>query len=166
MGKQMTMLGLDKTKEENVSKIFKLLKKRENVMVADTKTRLNSTEVRLLCEIVSASCDGRRLISTQLADLLGVTRSAISQIVNRLESAGIVCRVADEIDRKIAYIEVSEAVIGEYGKDIEECLTFVNDIVLEFGQEKFDKMYALCEEFFACAEVRMKERVDKKKNKK
>ena len=158
MDKNMTAFGVEKQKEENMGKIFKLLKKREGMLISDKDNRLNSTEVRMLCEIVSAGCEGRRLISTQLADILGITRSAVSQIVNRLEARGIVCRVADDVDRKIAYIEVSEAVIGEYGKDIADCMDFVNTLVAQFGQERFNQMYALCEEFFALAEKNVKEK--------
>lgn len=164
MEKKKVLFGLDSRKEANVAKIFNMLKKRELVMVSDKKTRLNSTEIRMLSEIVSARCEGKRLISTRLADLLGVTRSAVSQMVNRLEKEGIVHRVADDIDRKIAYIEISEAVLGIYGKDIEDCLNFVDELVQEFGQEKFDTMYELFEEFLAKAETRI--RANKTENKK
>ena len=84
--------------------VFSLLKKREEIIISDKKTRFSNTELRLLFEILTAKYEGKRLISTQLAKRLGVTRSAISQIVNRLEEEGVVRRVADDVDRKIAYI--------------------------------------------------------------
>ena len=65
-----------------------LLRKRDRIEVAVKKTYFNSTELRLISEVLGAKKEGKRLISTQLADLLGVTRSAISQIVNQLEKEG------------------------------------------------------------------------------
>ncbi|MFQ7077253.1 MAG: MarR family transcriptional regulator [Christensenellaceae bacterium] len=47
----------------------------------------------LLGEVILAGYDGKRIISTQLVARLGVTRSAVSQMVNKLEARGIVRRV-------------------------------------------------------------------------
>ena len=87
--------------EKYLNDIFTMMKNMDNLTVADQKTRFNSTEIRLLGEILASRYVGKRLISTQLAQLLGITRSAVSQIVNRLESDGIVKRVADDEIKEI-----------------------------------------------------------------
>ena len=94
--------------EKYLNDVFVIMKQMNNLSVSDRSTRFSNTEMRLLGEIMAYRYVGQRLISTQLADLLGLTRSAISQIVNRLEAQGIVKRVADDVDRKIAYIEITE----------------------------------------------------------
>ncbi len=132
-------------KEETyLAKIFSILKARSRIIFHDGKTHYNDTELRLISEIVSAMYEGRRLISTQLADLLGVTRSAISQIVNRLEEQGVVQRVADEVDRKIAYIQLADGVMDSYSKDLEACFAFLHEAVGRFGEERFFRM---CDDF-------------------
>ena len=75
-----------------------------------------------------------------------MTRSAISQIVNRLEEEGVLIRVADDTDKKIAYIELSEGIMDMYKEDLEIAAQFLGDIVEEFGEEKFDTLCTLFEE--------------------
>ena len=124
-----------------------MMKKRDGIILADKKTRFNDTELRLISEVLSAKQGGNRLISTQLATKLGVTRSAISQIVNRLEETGVLKRVPDAVDRKIAYIEVTEETMDSYRADMKTCGDFVGRVVERFGEEKFKQMKCLLEEF-------------------
>lgn len=145
----------DKDKEY-LGKIFSILKKQESLVVVDKKAPFNNTELRLLGEILAERALGNRLISTQLARRLGVTRSAVSQIVNRLEKNGVLKRVAAETDKKIAYIELSEGVVETYGKELKQALAFVGSLVEEFGEEKFNTMYALYDEFVTLASERAK----------
>ena len=133
--------------EKYLNAVFSMMKKRDGIMVADKKTRFNDTELRLISEVLSAKQGGNRLISTQLATKLGVTRSAISQIVNRLEETGVLKRVPDAVDRKIAYIEVTEETMDSYRADMKTCGDFVGRVVARFGDEKFKQMKGLLEEF-------------------
>ena len=133
--------------ERYLKMIYSILKKRDTLVVADEIGRFNDTEVRLLVEILAAKYDGKRLISTQLAKALGVTRSAVSQIVNRLEEEGVVKRVADDVDRKIAYIEIAEEIMALYEEDLKGYLEHVGVIIKKFGEEKFETLYSLVDEF-------------------
>ena len=90
----------------------------------------------------------KNLTQEQLATKLGVTRSAVSQIVNRLEARGIAKRVPDEVDRKIAYIELTEETLAAYQQDVQTYGAFIGKVVAEFGEEKFEHMCAQLEEFF------------------
>ena len=134
-------------KEKYIYRIFELIKRKESLAVTDQTTHFNNTELRLIAEILAAKYVGKRLISTQLAQLLGVTRSAISQIVNRLEKSGVIQRVADDVDRKIAYIEVTEEILSTYKKDLELCVEFANKVVAEFGEERIESMYFMFQDF-------------------
>ena len=128
-------------RREYLSKLFTMLRKRDDMIVIPNKTCLNKTEFRLISEIASAKALGERYISTQLAKRLGITRSAISQIVNNLAEKNIVKRVPDEVDQKIAYIELTDGILEEYKPDIDECLDFVESLVEEFGEDRFNNMY-------------------------
>lgn len=153
--KEKLNLGLDGKNEEYLAKIFAMLRQRDDMIIVDKKTRFNKTELRLISEIVSAKTTGERVISTQLAKRLGVTRSAISQIVNRLETQGVLKRVASPTDKKIAYVELSEGVYETYGKDISCCLRFIGALVEEFGEERFYQMVDLFDEFIDLAAQKM-----------
>lgn len=139
--------------EKYLHQLFCLLKKGENIAVVGKNSTFNDTELRLLGAILDAKFHGERLISTRLADILGVTRSAVSQIVNRLEMRGIVRRVDDEVDRKIAYIEVSDDVIERYEKEIKLCAAFTGKVVKKYGVEKFQTLCEMADDFFELLEV-------------
>ena len=149
--------------EKYLNGIFTMMKNMDNLTVADKSTRFNSTEMHMIGEIMASRYVGKRLISTQLAQLLGITRSAVSQIVNRLEAQGILMRVADEVDRKIAYIEITESALEMYGDDLKICVDFVGRVVEKFGVEKFNNMCAAFDEFCAMVEVEQADFVKKRK---
>ena len=139
--KEETFDVLHVENEQYLAKLFKIMKAQSRLVLTDKHMTFKSTELRMISEILSAQYDGKRLISTQLADRLGVTRSAISQIVTKMEQEGVVNRVPDAVDRKIAYIEISPHVLERYGKDISAYTEFLNLVIEEFGEEKFEQMY-------------------------
>ena len=149
--------------EKYLNDIFTMMKQMDNLTVADQKTRFNSTEMRMIGEIMASRYVGKRLISTQLAQLLGITRSAVSQIVNRLEAQNILKRVADDVDRKIAYVEITDDALETYGDDLKICVDFVGRVVEKFGVEKFNNMCAAFEEFCEMAEIEQADFVRKRK---
>ena len=149
--------------EKYLNDIFTMMKQMDNLTVADQKTRFNSTEMRMIGEIMASRYVGKRLISTQLAQLLGITRSAVSQIVNRLEAQNILKRVADDVDRKIAYVEITDEALETYGDDLKICVDFVGRVVEKFGVEKFNNMCAAFEEFCEMAEIEQADFVRKRK---
>lgn len=141
-----------------LEKVFHLLKSRDDVKVIDKDSRFNQTELRLLGEIVAAKYEGRRYISTQLANHLGITRSAVSQIVNKLEKEKVVKRVPDEVDKKIAYIEITDEFSGLFKEDLNKAIAFVEIIVEKMGEDRFMEMCGLFEEFLRLADGSIKER--------
>ena len=59
-----------KKSERYLHMLFSFLKKREGIVLSEKMTHFNNTEIRLISEILSAKYEGKRLISTQLANLL------------------------------------------------------------------------------------------------
>ena len=142
--------------EEYLLKIFSIMKMMENITLMDRKTCLNDSELRMLGEIFAAKREGKRLISTQLADRLNVTRSAVSQMVNKLEKGGIVKRVADDVDRKIAYIEASEDIEEKYQQTMKMYTAFTGKVIKKYGAEKFQILCDMVDEFFQVFEEEKK----------
>lgn len=150
MAKKRKVLETKEVTEENreyLRRIFATLKRLENVMGLVTKKGYNMTEIRLMSEVVLANCENRRLISTQIARRLGITRSAVSQIVNKLEEKGVICRVADDVDKKIAYIELSQHSREQFEEDVREYNELVHAVVTRFGVSKMEKLLTLIGEF-------------------
>ncbi len=140
-------LGRTSENDRFLAAIFAFQKRRDGLVVCTKKSRFNDTELRLLNEIILAEREGKRLISTQLATRLGITRSAISQIVNRMEKEGVVKRVPDAVDRKIAYIVMTEKTEIEYQAELKASKSFVGKVVREYGVEKFEMLCKMMDEF-------------------
>ena len=141
--------------EENkvyLRRLFAMVRDMERAMDSHRKEGYSNTEIRLMNEIVYAAGAGERLISTRLADRLGITRSAVSQIVSKLEKDGMVRRIPDETDKKIAYVEVTEKAMESYEVVMEEYADFVGKVVVHMGEAKLNKMLALVEEFHDAVE--------------
>ena len=134
--------------EEYLLKIFSIAKKMENISLVDRNTCLNDSELRMLGEIFMAKREGKRLISTQLADRLNITRSAISQMVNKLEKDGIVQRVPDAVDRKIAYVELTDEAKALYLEDMKVYEPFMERVVSKYGVERFHELCKLMDSFY------------------
>ena len=145
----------ERKNEEYLTKIFKLIRAREEIVFVDKRTYFNKTELRLISEVIGAKAEGKRVISTQLASRLGITRSAVSQIVNRLGKNGVIKRVSSDKDKKIAYIELSSAILDTYGEDIENSKRFVGAIVEEFGEENFNRLCELTQSFVSLVKKRI-----------
>ena len=131
------------TGETYLGKIQNMTRTMQNVVFVRGKKSFNNSEMRMLEEIVAADKKGERLISTELADKVGVTRSAISQMVNRLSAKGLVKRVPDDVDKKIAYIELDGKAKEMYLAQRKKMGEVIND----FGVDKANQMIKLVEEF-------------------
>ncbi|MBO5526152.1 MAG: MarR family transcriptional regulator [Clostridia bacterium] len=132
---------------EYLKNVFKMMKQVQGISLGDFRSHFNNSEMRLIEEISLAKAEDEKLISTQLAKLLGVTRSAISQMVNKLELAGIVKRTPDKVDRKIAYIELTDEAEAIYAKERQIYSETLNKVIEKIGIEKFEELTALAEEF-------------------
>lgn len=135
------------TGETYLGKIQNMTRTMQNVVFVRGKKSFNNSEMRMLEEIVAADKKGERLISTELADKVGVTRSAISQMVNRLSANGLVKRVPDDVDKKIAYIELDGKAKEMYLAQRKKMGEVVNKVINDFGVDKANQMIKLVEEF-------------------
>lgn len=124
--------------------------KTENFLSTNKDRTFNNTEMRLISVVTLYEELGKKIISTQIADALGITRSAVSQMVNRLEERGVVKRAPSEFDRKIAYIELSDASREEYSRQkakMEEGLKKIEELM---GKKDMDEFARLMAKFMEC----------------
>ena len=134
-------------RRENLAKMFSIYRQMEEVVRLDKSTHFNGTELQLLRELTFAEIEGKKLISTELATLLGVTRSSVSQMVNKLEGQGIVYRLADDVDRKIAYIQMTDEARDLCQAEFDKWMGNFGEVVDAFGEEKLSTMLDLLQEF-------------------
>jgi len=130
-----------------LNKLVMVNKYMEELSLLPRDVKLSQTEFRMIREIVIEKELGRQIISSELARRLMITRSAISQLVTKLEQRGIIKRVASPTDKKIFYIELSDSAEAVFRKQWEAATEFIGRVVEEFGVDKTEKLIASCEEF-------------------
>ena len=148
----------ERANERYLHDIFMMVRRRDAFIVAQKNSQFSDTELRMLSEILAAKHKGERLISTKIADRLGITRSAVSQIVGKLEQDGAVRRVPDAVDRKIAYVELTDEIMEKYKDVVDDYVNFIGMIVARMGVNKMDKFLSLATDFYAAVEEAMKDK--------
>ena len=127
--------------------LYDIARRLDSVQLFNHAFPFNNTEMQLIKEILQAKEAGKKIISSRLAEALGITRSAVSQMVSKLESKNIVKRVPDKKDRKIAFIELSDSARA-INEDMKNRLNALLGRVIEkLGDEKIDSFVASANEF-------------------
>jgi len=139
-------------KNDYIERIVASLRKIGNFNKIGREQPFNNTEMRLLGEIAYVDNRGGRIISTELANAIGVTRSAISQIVNKLEAQGIVVRVPSDTDRKRVYIELTESAKKAYNSEKQHISDTITEISKLMGEKDMATFVKLLDKFADCQE--------------
>ena len=61
-------------------------------------------------------------------------------------------RLPDEVDKKIAYVELTDEMAAKYKTIVEHYTSFVGKVIAYMGVHKMDKLLALVDEFRAAVE--------------
>lgn len=114
----------------------------------DEEARLNRTEKMLLNVVQFKTEAGEKVISTQIADYLNVTRSAVSQTVNKLEREGYLRRVPSDTDKKIFYVCLSERESRKFEERVAHDRALFDSVAEKMGEAETRELVALSEKFF------------------
>lgn len=143
---------------EYLIKSFELMRSLENVDFFAGVSNLSRTEFHLLREVILEAEKGKKIISSELARRLGITRSAVSQIVTKMEQRGIVNRVSSPTDRKIAYICLSESSMAVFEEQCKHANETMKRIVELYGEDKIRTFFNEYVELRKVVDLVMKER--------
>lgn len=136
--------------DEYLNLFIAALKKVKEVNEMKGVYPFNNTEMRLIGTIILNAEFGKKLISTQIAENLGITRSAVSQMVNKLERKGVLKRIPSDYDRKTAYIELTENTRDEYEKQKKAVCEDLERIKTLMGEKNLKKLVELTNLFVEC----------------
>ena len=127
--------------------LYDIARRLDSVQLFNHAFPFNNTEMQMMREIIAAKERGSRVISSGLAKLLGITRSAVSQMVKKLEAKGVVRRVPDSRDKKMAYIELSEKARSIYEESRARVNGLLERTVAKLGEEKVEHFITGTNEF-------------------
>ena len=127
--------------------LYSIARRLDSAQLFNHAFPFNNTEMQLIKEILRAKETGGRMISSRLAEALCITRSAVSQMVNKLEAKNVVKRVPDDKDRKIAYIELSDTARAQYEDMKGRVNAILSSVIGELGDEKVETFVKSAHEF-------------------
>ena len=130
-----------------LQELYSIARRLESAQLFNHAFPFNNTEMQLIKEILRAKETGGRMISSRLAKVLGITRSAVSQMVSKLEAKNVVKRVPDDKDRKIAYIELSDSARAQYEDMKDRVNAILSSVIGELGDEKVETFVKSAHEF-------------------
>ncbi len=130
-------------------KLFQTIRDMEEIDLFPASARLSKTEFRLIREVVLADREGRGIISSELARSLGVTRSAVSQTVSKLEDRGIVRREGALGNDKIAYIRLTDEAEAVFEAQCEQANRIIESVIDTVGERKITTLVRIYDEFSA-----------------
>ena len=130
-----------------LQELYSIARRLESAQLFNHAFPFNNTEMQLIKEILRAKETGGRMISSRLAKVLGITRSAVTQMVSKLEAKNVVKRVPDDKDRKIAYIELSDTARAQYEDMKGRVNAILSSVIGELGDEKVETFVKSAHEF-------------------
>ena len=130
-----------------LQELYSIARRLESAQLFNHAFPFNNTEMQLIKEILRAKETGGRMISSRLAKVLGITRSAVSQMVSKLEAKNVVKRVPEDKDRKIAYIELSDTARAQYEDMKGRVNAILSSVIGELGDEKVETFVKSAHEF-------------------
>ena len=104
---------------------------------------LYGSELAALRIISGSLAAGEPMTVSDISELVGVTKSAVSQIISSLEDKGYIYKVKSDEDKRRMYLaltergeKIAEAINGLYNRRL-------NYIRKNFGEEEFDEFVRL-----------------------
>lgn len=127
---------------EYLIKLFNTMKDMENLNMFASDAKFSKTEFRLVREIILEGERDGKIISSELARRLGITRSAVSQIVTKMEQKGILKRVDSPYDRKIAYVQLTDSAYAVFEVQCAQANMMMEKVAAAFGEERLKQLIA------------------------
>ena len=128
---------------EHLIKFIQITKDMENLDLFADAAKLSRTEFRMIREILMEREKGKDIISSELARRLGITRSAVSQVVTKLEARNIVMRTDAPNDRKIAYVRLTEHSLSVFEEQCAQANAIMECVSATLGEKKIDELVKL-----------------------
>ncbi len=150
-----------KETNEYLTQFMQILRKIENLDLFAATAKFSKTEFRILREIVTENERGNQIISSELARRIGVTRSAVSQIVNKMEKEGVIKRAFSPDNKKIAYVQLSERTRGVYEEQCKQANEYISKIISAYGKEKWESFLSECRELSEVYENLKRETIER-----
>ena len=101
---------------------------------------LSETEFRLISLVADAQDNNYDMKLTEISEKLNVTRSAITQVTNKLVEKKYIEKYTLETNKKEIYLKIGEKAIEQYNIVMGKIATFFERLFVEIGQEGIENI--------------------------
>lgn len=98
------------------------------------KENISCSELSVLKVLCEGEKEDKKMNVTELANELNMSKSAVSQLISKLEKKGFVKRKINLFDKKINYISVTEEARSAYENNHKKYNEVVKKVVDEMGE--------------------------------
>ena len=137
MNKDLQIVESFKNLSKNIVNYF------ETILL--NKANISCSELSVLSVICETDKNGKKVNVTEIANILKITKSAVSQSITKLEKKGYVKRKINLFDKKINYISLTEDAIKKYEQKRNDYDFVINKVVDEMGEEDSKELTRLLE---------------------
>ncbi len=85
--------------------------------------------------------------SSQIADLLGITRPSVTQKINELYKKGYVVRTQSKNDKRVFYLSINEDNASIFDDSAEEIIAAEKMLIEKYGDENFNQFVQMLKDF-------------------
>ena len=103
-------------------------------------SELSETEFKLISLVAEAQENNYDLKLTEISEKLNVTRSAITQVTNKLVEKKYIEKYTLETNKKEIYLKIGEKAIEQYNIVMSKITTFFERLFVEIGQEGIENI--------------------------
>ena len=103
-------------------------------------SELSETEFKLISLVAEAQENNHDIKLTEISEKLNVTRSAITQITNKLVEKKYIEKYTLETNKKEIYLKIGQKAIEQYNIVMGKITTFFERLFKEIGQEGIDNI--------------------------
>lgn len=119
-------------------------------------SNLNFNEMQVLL-FLKKKQDKDDIIMSDISDELKITRSAITQIVNKLEEKQFVERFTNKEERKNVFIRITKLGNDIFEVELERVAKMISKAVEKFGPAKTRQLIELLNDFYATLSAELDE---------
>jgi DNA-binding MarR family transcriptional regulator len=130
-------------------KIYELMQKFQKMrMNANSEGEIPRSELKMLKMIRMNSTEAEGVKISTLSELLNISKSAVSQMINALEDKGYVERVTTKNDRRVVYVRLTGDGEACFTKQIQAFLHGMDKIFAKMGEEDTEELLRLLEKLY------------------
>ena len=131
-------------------KIYEIMQKFQKMRVnASLSGEIPRSELKMLKMIKMNSSEVEGVKISTLSELLDISKSAVSQVINALEDKGNVVRITTKNDRRVVYVRLTESGEECFAKELQVFFNGMNKIFTKMGEEDTEELLRLLEKLYA-----------------